>query len=92
MLRSRGAVGDVLLRYYDGAGRLVPSEIDRRVVGLTLEDIASIPTVVAVAGGPGKSEAIAGALAGNVANVLVTDHLTAKELIELKGEGTQYPA
>ena len=92
MLRGRGAVGDVLLRYYDGVGRLVPSEIDRRVVGLTLEDIASIPTVVAVAGGPGKTEAIAGALAGKLANVLITDHLTAKELLVLKGEEAQYPA
>ena len=92
MLRGRGAVGDVLLRYYDGVGRLVPSEIDRRVVGLTLEDSASIPTVVAVAGGPGKTEAIAGALAGKLANVLITDHLTAKELLVLKGEEAQYPA
>lgn len=91
MLRTRGAVGDVLLRYYDGAGCLVPSEIDRRVVGLTLEDIASIPTVVAVGGGPGKTEAIAGALAGKLANVLITDHLTAKRLLELKGEEAQYP-
>ncbi len=90
MLRSRGAVGDVLLRYYDGSGRLVPSEIDRRVVGLTLEEISSIPTVAALAGGPGKAEAIAGALGGKLVNVLITDHLTARELIELKGEGTQH--
>jgi len=81
-LKSRGAVGDFNLRYFDAAGKALTSELDDRVVGLALEDFRRIPHVVGLAGGAAKLDAIRGALAGKLVNVLVTDHLTAQRLLE----------
>jgi DNA-binding transcriptional regulator LsrR (DeoR family) len=75
-------VGDFNLRYFDAAGKALASELDDRVVGLALEDFRRIPHVVGLAGGAAKLDAIRGALAGKLVNVLITDHLTAQRLLE----------
>ena len=82
-LRKRGAVGDITLRFFDRHGVLVPSDVDQRVVGLNLDEIRCIENVVGIAGGLGKVEAIHGALAGKLIKVLVTDNVTAQELISM---------
>jgi len=81
-LKARGAVGDLNLRYFDRMGREIPSDLDDRVVGLTLEEFRQVPHVVGLAGGAEKLEAIRGALAGKLLDVLVTDHVTAGRLLE----------
>ena len=81
-VKSHGAVGDFNLRCFDAAGKSLASELDDRVVGLTLEDFRRIPHVVGLAGGAAKLDAIRGALAGKLVNVLITDHLTALRLLE----------
>ena len=85
-LCARGAVGSINLRYFDKHGCLVPSELDQRIIGLTLDDLKQISRVVGIAGGAGKRQAIHGALQGHLINVLVTDHLTAKALIGISSE------
>jgi DNA-binding transcriptional regulator LsrR (DeoR family) len=70
------------LRYFDQQGQLVPSDLDERVIGLTLEEIRQIQTVVGVAGGKEKLQAIRGALQGKLLDVLVTDHVTAGQLVD----------
>lgn len=81
-LKSRGAVGDLNLRYFDRNGKAVTSDLDDRVVGLSLEDFRKIPHVVGIAGGAAKLDAIRGALEGNLLDVLITDHTTAQRLLE----------
>jgi DNA-binding transcriptional regulator LsrR (DeoR family) len=81
-LKGRGAVGDLNLRYFDGDGKHIASDLDDRVVGLDLEGFRAIPHVVGVAGGAAKLAAIRGALAGKLVHVLVTDHVTAQKLLE----------
>ena len=71
-LGERGAVGDVCLRFFDAEGRPVASDVDRRVIGVTLEQLRSIDRSVGVAGGERKYEAIRGAVLGSWVNVL--DH------------------
>jgi DNA-binding transcriptional regulator LsrR (DeoR family) len=85
-LQQQGAVGDINLRYFDANGQLVASDLNDRVIGLTLEDIRRIPQVVGVAGGAAKLKAIRGALEGGLVTVLVTDHLTGEQLIEQVSE------
>ncbi len=80
-LRTRGAVGEINLRYYDAEGQLVNSDLDERLVGATLDEIAQIPLTVCVAGGKGKLKAIRGALNGGLTDVVITDHITAQELL-----------
>ena len=61
-LLGKGAVGDIALRFFDACGLSVPSEVDPRVIGITLEQLVKVKCVVGVAGGPEKSEGAAASL------------------------------
>lgn len=80
-LLQKGTVGDIALRFFDAQGQPIQSEIDQRVIGITLEQLKRSRRVVGVAGGPGKFAAILGALRGKFINVLITDSLTAEKLL-----------
>jgi DNA-binding transcriptional regulator LsrR (DeoR family) len=60
------------------------SDLDNRVIGLTLDEIKKIDHVVGVAGGAEKFKAIRAALKGKLANVLITDHMTAQRLLKVE--------
>ena len=85
MLKKAGAVGNIALRYIDKTGILLDMEINERIIGLTLEQIKHIPRVIAIAGGEKKYGVICAALKGKIPDILVTDHITAKKLLEEKG-------
>lgn len=81
-LLQQGAVGDICLRFFDEQGNIIHSEIDERVLGITLEQTRKIDRVVGVTGGPFKDRTIRAALLGKLVNVLITDHLSAKKLLK----------
>jgi DNA-binding transcriptional regulator LsrR (DeoR family) len=81
-LRDQGAVGDVNLRYFDGQGRAIPSDLDKRTISLTIDEIRRIDRVVIIAGGRRKFKAIAAALQGRLPDVLITDSTTARRLLK----------
>lgn len=80
-LADAGAVGDISLRFFDKDGKTVKTPLDDRVIGISLEDLAKIERVIALAGGAKKVAAIAGALRTGVIDMLVTDKFTAERLI-----------
>lgn len=80
-LKLKGAVGDILMRYYDDEGRYVPTSFSDKTVSLAWEDIRRIPIVLALAFGPKKVAAIRGALRGRLIHGLVTDCRTAQALL-----------
>lgn len=80
-LRERGAVGDVCTRPYTRDGLPVDDALQRRIVAVEFEDLRRIPTVIAVAGGLEKAEAILGLLRGELVDVLVTDHVAARAIL-----------
>lgn len=82
MLEESGAVGDILLRFFDKEGRLVNTPLRKRVVSMSLQQLCKASRAVAVAGGRRKHEAIRGALRGAWINVLVTDRCTAEMLVK----------
>ncbi len=81
-LHSNNAVGDIALRYINRSGEHIKSRLDDRIIGLAFEELQKIPCVIAVAGGADKFEAIRAGLLSGIPNVLVTDHETAKNLLE----------
>ena len=81
ILRSKGAVGDILLRFFDENGKPVKGPLSNRVVSMSLEQLAKVDRAIAVAGGARKFKAILGALRGKWINVLVTDRCTAEQLL-----------
>lgn len=84
-LKALGAVGDILARHYDDHGALTDAPIDRRIIGLSLDDLKRIPIVLAVAGGEVKARALLGALRGRHLNLLVTDRVAATHLLAAEG-------
>ena len=70
-------------RHYDIHGKVLDLDINRRIIGIELEDLHRVKVVIGVAGGEGKAEAIVGALRGYHINTLVTDEATALRVLEL---------
>ena len=82
VLRSSGAVGDILLHFFDNNGQPVETSLNSRVVSMTLPQLRRVDRAVGVAGGRRKYEAILGALLGGLINVLITDCHTARRLMD----------
>jgi len=80
-LRASGAVGTLNGRFFDGLGRPA-GHLERRTIAISWDQMAAIPTVVAMAAGSTKVQAIAGALETGCLDVLVTDEETARSLLE----------
>jgi Transcriptional regulator, contains sigma factor-related N-terminal domain len=82
-LLQSGAVGTLNGRFFDALGRPV-GHLERRTIAISWDQMAAIPTVVAVAAGSTKARAIAGALETGCLDVLVTDEGTARSLLEAR--------
>lgn len=81
-LKEANAVCDISWIFLDEEGNLCPIELNKRVIGISMEDLNKIPTVVGVAGGQAKRKAILAAIKGHHIDVLVTDEKTAEFLLE----------
>jgi DNA-binding transcriptional regulator LsrR (DeoR family) len=86
-VRSAGAVGQLHQRFIDAAGQPVKTDLDKLVVGITLEQLRNARRKIVVAGGAAKHAAIAAALAGKWIDVLVTDVNTANYLMNKAPKG-----
>lgn len=80
-LRQKNAVGEVIGRAYNKQGDIIHSELDDRIIGVTLEELKKIPLKIGVAYGKHKVESIKAALRGSLIDVLVTDRDTAEQLV-----------
>lgn len=83
MISSAGAVGDFCGYHIDIHGTVVETLINKRVVGISLDNVRAIPQVVGVARGLTKAPTILGTLRGGLVNVLVTDDETTREVLRL---------
>ena len=81
-LMKKGAVGEIVGRIYDKNGQTVDEDLRRKMIGISLDKIAKIPVRVGMSYGKDKIEAIKGAIAAGLVNVLVTDVPTAELLLK----------
>lgn len=81
VLGHAGAVGDVLLRFFDANGDPVDTILNQRVVSMSLDQLKNVDKAIGVAGGKRKYPAILGVLRGQWINVLITDRKTAEQLL-----------
>ena len=82
-LVADGAVGDVSGQIFTLSGELHPCEFNRRIIGVTLEELRNIPFTMAAAMGREKARAILGCLRTRVVNVICTDDQAASEVLSL---------
>jgi len=81
-LRRAGAVGEILGRFYDVAGRECDTPLRERIISLPLERLRNTPNVVGVVAGSDRSEAILAAIRGKLVKSLVIDDATAHQLMD----------
>lgn len=72
-LMRKGAVGEIVGRIYDKNGQTVDEDLQRKMIGISLDKIAKIPVRIGMSYGKDKIEAIKGAITGGLINVLITD-------------------
>ncbi len=81
-LSQNGAAGDVLGHFFDCEGREMDFEMNRRSIGLTIEELKRVPTKILVAGGVNKRAALRAAVSHGLCDVLVTDLESARWLVD----------
>jgi DNA-binding transcriptional regulator LsrR (DeoR family) len=86
-LRAQGAVGDVLGNFVDIGGTVLPAPHDSRLIGLSIDDLRRIDTVVAIASGEEKPRAVLGVLRAGVVDVLIVDETNARQVVDLARGG-----
>jgi DNA-binding transcriptional regulator LsrR (DeoR family) len=82
-IRAAGVVGDICSQHYSLSGECLDIDINHRTVGISLDILSKIDTVIGVAGGSRKGAAILGALHGRHINVLITDERAAQKILAL---------
>jgi DNA-binding transcriptional regulator LsrR (DeoR family) len=80
-LQSEGAVGDIAGNHFDLDGNIIKDGFTSRQITISSDALMQIPTRISVAGGPGKTNAVIGALRSGLVNVLVTDSITARNIL-----------
>ncbi|MCB0044900.1 MAG: sugar-binding transcriptional regulator [Caldilineaceae bacterium] len=81
-IRRAGGVGDMAGQIFTLNGQADNSGFNRRVVGLNLTELADVDTVMAVALGQEKRDAVVGALRTGVIDVLCSDAATVQAVLE----------
>ncbi len=80
LMRTKEAVGDICMQSYNAQGDSSEFDSNRKVIGYQIENLKKIETVIAVAGGSSKLDAIRGAIRGGYINVLITNYSNGLEL------------
>jgi deoxyribonucleoside regulator len=82
---KKGGVGQICGLHYDIDGNILESPFTDRFISISSEDFLKIPTIIGMACGADKANAILGALKGGIINTLITDDATALRILsELK--------
>lgn len=87
-----GAKAEISGALIDGAGRPVNCALTQRIIGVTADQLAEIDTVLAVAYGAGKAEAVRCALTGGLVNAVVTHSGLARMVLADTGPAIRAPA
>ncbi|MCG7405991.1 sugar-binding transcriptional regulator [Paenibacillus sp. ACRRX] len=80
-LKSLNAVADINSRFINQEGHLCAHPIHNKVIGMELEQLRAVSLVIGIAMGIHKVDSILAALKGKYVHVLITDELTAAELV-----------
>ncbi len=81
LIIDKRVIGDICANLYDIWGNIIKFPSQNQIMGLQLEELKHIPTVIGVACGENKKEAILGVLRGGYVNIIVTSERVAEYLI-----------
>ncbi|WP_337617688.1 sugar-binding transcriptional regulator [Acidaminococcus timonensis] len=86
-LENRGVIGEALGQYFDLNGQVVHST---DTLGLMVNDLETIHTVMGIGGGRSKGRAILSVLRSGQDDILVTDEAAAREIICCLQDGNRH--
>jgi deoxyribonucleoside regulator len=82
VLRSYGAVGDLISRFIGADGAISDRDLDERTMGITLKALGARGRAIGIAAGITKAPIARAALAGGYLNTLIVDASLAAALLE----------
>ena len=82
-MREDGAVGDILSRFFKVDGSIFSDELNRRTTSFELHNLRGKKHTVGIAGGANRISGIIGAVNGGYINTVITDSITAAEMLEM---------
>ena len=80
-LSKTGAVGEICSVFFDSKGREVHTDFSDRIIAVGLDTLRNLNYSIGMAASREKVTAILGALRGHIINVLITDEMTAKLIL-----------
>lgn len=80
-LQDAGVEAELSAIFLGKDGQILDTDLNRRLIAITGEQLKNVPQVIAVAGGPSKHKAIQATLRAGFVNSLVTDSETARFLL-----------
>jgi DNA-binding transcriptional regulator LsrR (DeoR family) len=80
-IQASEAVGDVCGLFFDINGKMCCPEFNDHTGGIRFETLIKIPNRIGVAGGSAKVKPLVGALTGGLINILITDSVTARAVL-----------
>ncbi|MGT2784310.1 sugar-binding transcriptional regulator [Streptococcus merionis] len=86
ILIAANAVGDICCRFFDQKGRVIYPELQKRTIGLSLDQLFYVPNVIAIAYGAHKVAAIQSALNQKRLDYLITDKKTMLDILRLEND------
>jgi len=81
-LISKGVVGNICSHFININGDIVNTSLDERIMAITPQQLKRIPQVIGVAGGSDKVRSIIGGAKTGIFNMLITDEITAQEILK----------
>lgn len=81
-LVDKGAVGDVVGHYIDADGNAVDPSLERRTMGIGLEELRGAATAIAVIAGAAKHDICRAVVTSGLCTVLVTDEENARYVLD----------
>lgn len=81
-LIAKGGVGDIMGHILNADGEAIEHDLNKQVIGLSVDELNYIDNVILAAGGLHKVPIVSAALSRGFVDTLVTDEITAQALLD----------
>ena len=78
---NKKAIGENCLTFYDIEGKIIDTDLYKRTITISKEDLINIQNKVVIATGKEKAQAIIGAVRAKMVDILITDSQTLEEIL-----------
>lgn len=86
VFEEQAPVGDMCGHYFNIEGEALEAPSSRRVIGISIDQLSGIPTVVGIAAGIERTQGVVGALATGALEVLCLDDVLARALLDIRAQ------